>query len=129
MHSTIIGEENIFASSGAQTSDHAIDAVCSQDSSPILNYCLVGLRKLKMFSWHEMMRFRVLDVIERLDLRPMMRACRMFKDGNGESTVKAIIVSVKLAYRRMEAYLDGLATATVHAIIKSARTLEGGKAY
>ncbi|MGC8912298.1 MAG: hypothetical protein ACP5K8_09520 [Nitrososphaeria archaeon] len=36
-------------------------------------------------------------MIERLDLTPMMRACRMFKDENRESTVTAIIVPVKVS--------------------------------
>jgi hypothetical protein len=45
-----------------------------------------------------MKRFRFSDAIERLEVRPMMRACRMFEDENGsESTVTAIIVPVKFS--------------------------------
>jgi len=45
-----------------------------------------------------MKRFRFSDVIERLEARPMIGACRMFKDENGnELTVTAIIVPVKFS--------------------------------
>ncbi len=44
-----------------------------------------------------MRRFRVLDVIERLDSRPMARACMMFKYEWEGLTVTAIIVPVKVS--------------------------------
>jgi len=45
-----------------------------------------------------MKRFRFSDVVERLEARPTIGACRMFKDENGsESTVTAIIVPVKFS--------------------------------
>ena len=43
-------------------------------------------------------RLRFSDAIERLEARPMIGACRMFRDENGnESTVTAIIVPVKFS--------------------------------
>jgi hypothetical protein len=46
----------------------------------------------------KMKRFRFSDVVERLEAKPMMGACRMFKDENGnELTVTAIIVPVKFS--------------------------------
>ena len=45
-----------------------------------------------------MKRLRFSDVVERLEVRPMMGACRMFKDESGsELTVTVIIVPVKFS--------------------------------
>ena len=45
-----------------------------------------------------MKRLRFSDAVERLEARPMMGACRMLKDENGnELTVTAIIVPVKFS--------------------------------
>ena len=46
----------------------------------------------------KMKRLRFSDVVERLEARPTIGACRMFRDENGsESTVTAIIVPVKFS--------------------------------
>jgi hypothetical protein len=45
-----------------------------------------------------MKRLRFSDVVERLEAKPMMSACRMFKDESGsELTVTVIIVPVKFS--------------------------------